>query len=157
VSQPAAGAAVAPLQRRPHQPRHRYWSIRDLSRRIWYGRGYELLRLLIRSGILPATRSTRSWWVADADVRGLLAAFDGRAGKVRAFRRLDGWLRERCYVVPLTAEVANALDGGRAGLAWRGRAYLPQSAWQADVTPDGATIYRHRSGAAIGSTMARAA
>src|SRR5687768_9876317 len=27
--------------------RRRYWSVRDLSRRLWLGRGYELLRELI--------------------------------------------------------------------------------------------------------------
>src|SRR5688572_17024435 len=69
--------------------RRRYWSVRDLSRRLWLGRGYELLRELIRTGIVPATRSARSWWVDDADAAGLVAAFDDRAGKVRAFRGLE--------------------------------------------------------------------
>ncbi|HEU5316067.1 MAG TPA: hypothetical protein VFX49_08165, partial [Chloroflexota bacterium] len=82
--------------------RRRYWSVRDLSRRIWLGRGYELLRGLIRTGILPATRSARSWWIEDEHAAGLMAAFDDRAGKVRAFRGLEGWLRERAYVAPLT-------------------------------------------------------
>ncbi|MGH2371467.1 MAG: hypothetical protein ACRDI2_25120, partial [Chloroflexota bacterium] len=109
--------------------RRRYWSIRDLSRRLWLGRGYELLRELIRSDILPATRSARSWWVDDADVHGLLAAFDDRAGKVRAFRGLDAWLRERCWVVEATPEHVAALHGLRnqldrpAAFIWRGAAY----------------------------------
>jgi hypothetical protein len=67
--------------------RRRYWSVRDLSRRIWVGRGYELLRELIRTGILPATRSARSWWVDDEDAAGLAGAFEDRAGKVRAWMR----------------------------------------------------------------------
>jgi hypothetical protein len=127
-------------------PRHRYWSLRDLSRRVWLGRGYELLRGLIRAGILPATRSTQSWWIDDADVQGLLATFEDRAGKVRAFRGLEAWLRERCYVAPLTPETEAALDAGRRGVAWRGHVYLPRNAWRVDFGPDGRVTYFHDSG-----------
>jgi len=130
-------------------PRHRYWSVRDLSRRIWLGRGYELLRGLIHAGILPATRSARSWWIEDADVQGLLAAFEDRAGKVRAFRGLEEWLRERCYVAPLTAETQAALADGSRGFAWRGAAYLPKAWWRPDFAPDGRVVYYHRSGVAL--------
>jgi hypothetical protein len=130
-------------------PRHRYWSIRDLSRRLWLGRGYDLLRELIRTGILPAARSTHTWWVASADVQGLLDAFDAPAGKVRAFRGLDAWLRERCWVAPLTPEVEDILRQTQAGLAWRGLAYLPKDAWQADLAADGTVNYRHHSGALL--------
>src|SRR5688500_13957097 len=98
--------------------RRRYWSVRDLSRRIWLGRGYEMLRELIRTGIVPATRSARAWWVDDADAAGLMAAFEDRAGKVRAFRGLDTWLRERCHVAPLTPETETVLRLTRSGLAW---------------------------------------
>jgi hypothetical protein len=129
--------------------RRRYWSIRDVSRRLWFGRGYDLLRELIRTGILPATRSARSWWIDDADVRGLLEAFDVRAGKVRAFRRLDDWLRERCLVAPLTPEVEALLAETRSGLVWRGRAYLPKTAWTAATSAEGYPVYHHRAGPTI--------
>jgi hypothetical protein len=129
--------------------RRRYWSIRDVSRRLWLGRGYELLRELIRAGILPATRSSRSWWIDDADVRGLLEAFDARAGKVRAFRRVDDWLRERCLVAPLSPELEALLAETRTGLAWRGHAYLPKPAWTAATSAAGQTVYHHRSGSTI--------
>jgi hypothetical protein len=129
--------------------RRRYWSVRDLSRRLWLGRGYELLRELIRAGILPATRSARSWWVDDADAAGLMAAFDDRAGKVRAFRGLDAWLRERCFVTELTPEAEAVLRVTRSGLAWRGRAYLPEKSWRLETTPDGSAEYRHVSGLTV--------
>jgi hypothetical protein len=129
--------------------RRRYWSVRDLSRRIWYGRGYELLRHLIRAGVLPASRSTHSWWVDDEDVQGLLAAFDDRAGKVRAFRGLEAWLRERCWVAPLTVETEALLGDGQLGVAWRGNAYLPKQAWRPDFAADGHVTYFHQSGATI--------
>ena len=138
-------------------PRHRYWSMRDLSRRIWLGRGYALLRGLIRAGILPATRSTQSWWIDDADVQGLVALFEDRAGKVRAFRLLDQWLRERCYVAPRTPETEAVLDGGGLGFAWRGNVYLPQRTWRVDFGPDGRVVYEHPSGATIPPTALPAA
>jgi hypothetical protein len=123
--------------------------MRDLSRRIWFGRGYELLRGLIRAEILPATRSAHSWWIDDADVQGLLAAFEGGAGKVRAFRGVETWLRERCYVAPLTPETEAVLDNGRLGLAWRGNVYLPKQTWRVDFASDGRVTYFHDSGATI--------
>jgi hypothetical protein len=126
--------------------RRRYWSVRDLSRRLWLGRGYDLLRDLIRTGILPATRSARSWWVDDADAAGLVAAFDDRAGKVRAFRGLDAWLRERCLVTELNPEAEAVLHLTRSGFAWRGHAYLPQKAWRLETAPDGSAEFRHVSG-----------
>ena len=129
--------------------RRRYWSVRDLSRRIWLGRGYELLRELIRTGSVPATRSARAWWVDDADAAGLMAAFEDRAGKVRAFRGLDAWLRERCYVAPLTPETETVLRLTRSGLAWRSHAYLPMKAWRAETAPDGNAEYRHVSGLVV--------
>ena len=132
--------------------RRRYWSVRDLSRRIWVGRGYELLRELIRSGILPATRSARSWWVDDEDAAALVSAFEDRAGKVRAFRGLDAWLRERCYVAPLTPEVETLTRLTHSGFAWRGQVYLPRTSWTVETGPDGAAEYRHRSGAVIEGT-----
>ncbi len=131
--------------------RRRYWSVRDLSRRIWFGRGYELLRHLIRAGILPATRSAHSWWLEDEDVQGLLAAFDDRAGKVRAFRGLEAWLRERCWVAPLTPDTAALLQDDHLGFAWRGNAYLPKRDWRVDFAPDGHVTYFHRSGATLPS------
>ena len=157
---PAAPVAAPAIRVRPeiaaaeqvHQrrgPRHRYWSLRDLSRRLWLGRGYELLRGLIRAGILPASRSAHSWWIDGADVQGLLAAFEDRAGKVRAFRGLEQWLRERCYVAPLTTETATQLDGGRLGFAWRGHVYLPKSAWRVDFAPDGRVVYLHDDSGAV--------
>ena len=130
--------------------RRRYWSVRDLSRRLWLGRGYELLRELIRTGIVPATRSARAWWVDDADAAGLIAAFDDRAGKVRAFRGLETWLRERCHVVDLTPEAEAVLRVTRSGFAWRGKAFLPFKVWRPEPTPQGAAEnraeYRHVSG-----------
>ena len=137
--------------------RRRYWSVRDLSRRIWYGRGYELLRHLIRAGILPATRSAHSWWVDDVDVQGLLAAFDDRAGKVRAFRGLEAWLRERCWVAPLTPDTGALLQDDHLGFAWRGSAYLPKHAWRVDFAPDGRVTYFHPSGATIPPALEQAA
>jgi hypothetical protein len=131
------------------QPRRRYWSIRDLARRIWLGRGYELLRGLIRAEILPATRSSRTWWVADADVRGLLAAFEPQAGKVRAFRRLDAWLSERCWVTPLTPPADAAVRDPQGGFAWRGHAYLPKATWTSDTAPVGERTFRHRDGTSL--------
>jgi hypothetical protein len=143
--------ADAPERRHLARPRgrRRYWSIRDLSRRLWFGRGYDLLRELIRTGILPATRSARSWWVEDADVAGLLAAFEAGAGKVRAFRRLKEWLAARSWVVELpetTAVTAAALPDERIALRWRGALYLPRSSWQAERLPHGGLVYRHPSG-----------
>ncbi|HEX2514515.1 MAG TPA: hypothetical protein VH257_07390 [Chloroflexota bacterium] len=135
--------------------RRRYWSIRDLSRRLWLGRGYELLRELVRSGILPATRSARSWWIDDADVLGLRVAFDDRAGKVRAFGAVEGWLRERCWAIPEGPEtralsaVPGASPEGTLLLRWRGTAYLPHRTWRAEATPNGGLVYRHRSGVAL--------
>ena len=129
--------------------RRRYWSVRDLSRRLWLGRGYELLRELIRTGIVPANRSARSWWVDEADATGLIAAFDDRAGKVRAFRGLESWLRERCFVAPLTPETETILRLTRSGLAWRGAAYLPMKAWRPEPSPDGGAEYRHVSGLVV--------
>ena len=149
---PRSGAAGARRARQAAprvKGRRRYWSIRDLSRRLWFGRGYEVLRQLIRAGILPAARSARSWWVEDADVLGLLEAFDAPAGKVRAFRGLDGWLRERCWVTPATAEAETLLPALRAGFIWRGNAYLPKSAWQVERAAGGQVTYRHHSGAAL--------
>ena len=137
--------------------RRRYWSIRDISRRLWYGRGYELLRELIRTGILPSSRSARSRWLGDADVAGLIAAFDAGAGKVRAFRGLDRWLRERCYAAPLTPDVEAALSGTQAALRWRGAAYLPKAAWDASTSSDGLVVYRHRSGVTLPTTRLVAA
>ncbi len=130
-------------------PRHRYWSIRDLSRRLWLGRGYELLREMIRGGVLPATRSARSWWIDDADIRGLRTAFDAGAGKVRAFGALDAWLRERCWVAPLTPEGRILARAAGSGFVWRSRLYLPKTAWQAEAAPDGSVVYRHRSGSRL--------
>ncbi|HXI18853.1 MAG TPA: hypothetical protein VNM48_21015 [Chloroflexota bacterium] len=138
--------------------RRRYWSVRDLSRRLWLGRGYELLRGLIHAGILPATRSARSWWIDDEDAAGLIAAFEDRAGKVRAFRGLDTWLHSRCYATPLTPEVETLTRLTRSGLAWRGHIYLPKAAWAVELEPDptnpinetGTTVeYRHRSGVVV--------
>ena len=146
-ARPAVAAGQRTAER--HGPRRRYWSVRDLSRRIWYGRGYELLRHLIRADVLPATRSAHSWWVSDEDVQGLLAAFEDRAGKVRAFRGLESWLRERCWVAPLTPETAALLRDGHLGLAWRGNAYLPKHAWRVDFAPDGRVTYFHQSGGTI--------
>jgi hypothetical protein len=149
----AVGAGPHPAGARP-KGRRRYWSIRDLSRRLWLGRGYELLCDLVRTGILPATRSARSWWIDDADVLSLRAVFDDRAGKVRAFRRLEGWLRERAWAVPAGAETA-ALShlgdpvGHPAVFHWRGTAYLPRSAWRTEAAPTGGFVYRHASGAAL--------
>lgn len=137
---PRAGGARQPVARKG---RRRYWSIRDLSRRLWLGRGYDLLRELIHSGILPATRSAHSWWIDDADVNGLRLAFDDRAGKVRAFRNLEGWLRERCWVVPGTPQMASRSEG-QTVFRWRGVAYLPQGLWAVEQTPSGETVYRHR-------------
>lgn len=137
--------------------RRRYWSVRDLSRRIWLGRGYELLRELVRSGVLRATRSSRNWWIEDADVQGLLAAFEPQAGKVRAFRSLDAWLRERCWVTPLTPETDQTLLATRGGFAWRGRAYLPRSTWRAELGPDGEVTYYHRAGSVVGHVEPQAA
>jgi hypothetical protein len=127
----AVGAGITPrtatskttVGERP--ARRRYWSVRDLSRRIWVGRGYELLRHLIRAGILPATKSARSWWIDDRDAAGLMAAFDDRAGKVRAFHGLERWLRERCDVTELNPETAAQV--GAAGFGWRGRLYVPKA------------------------------
>ncbi|MBI3974680.1 MAG: hypothetical protein HY332_25675 [Chloroflexi bacterium] len=155
---PTSRAATAPHLGAPpaaarRGPRHRYWSIRDLSRRLWLGRGYELLRELIRTGILPATRSTRTWWVVDADVRGLLAAFDAGAGKVRAFRGLDQWLRERCWVLPLTPEIQSSVWNTRTGFNWRGAAYLPKRTWKAEIADDGHIVYRHSTGLSVPSTV----
>jgi hypothetical protein len=146
-------AGPRPSGARP-KGRRRYWSIRDLSRRIWLGRGYELLCDLIRTGILPATRSARSWWIDDADVLGLRAVFDDRAGKVRAFRRLEDWLRERAWAVPAGAETAALSHLGDpvdhpAVFHWRGTAYLPRSAWRTETAPTGGFVYRHASGAAL--------
>ena len=129
--------------------RRRYWSVRDLSRRLWRGRGYELLRELLRTGIVPATKSARSWWVDDADAAGLLEAFEDRAGKVRAFRGLDAWLRERCYVADLTPEAEAVLRATHSGLAWRGHAYLPVKSWRPETAPDGSVEYRHISGLTV--------
>jgi hypothetical protein len=159
-SAPAAGvrpaiAASSRVERRG--PRHRYWSLRDLSRRVWLGRGYEVLRGLIRAGILPATRSARSWWIDGTDAQGLIAAVEDRAGKVRAFRGLDVWLRERCYVAPLTTENEAALDGGTLGFAWRGNVYLPKHAWRLNFQPDGRIAFVHDSGAAIPPVVEAAA
>lgn len=139
-------AAVAPSERRG--ARHRYWSIRDVSRRLWLGRGYELLCELIRTGLLPATRSARSWWIEDAEVQGLLAAFESSAGKVRAFRGLAEWLRQRAFVLPATGETETLLRATKSGFVWRGNAYLPRATWMADTAAD-QTIYRHRSGLSL--------
>lgn len=116
-----------------------------------------MLRELIRAGILPATRSSRSWWLDDADVLGLHDTFDVQSGKVRAFRCLDRWLRERCVVVPATPAVTTLLAAPHAGLVWRGAAYLPKSAWQDEASPDGQTLYRHRSGLMLVAPAALAA
>jgi hypothetical protein len=138
-------------------------SIRDLSRRLWLGRGYDLLRALIHSGILPATRSARSWWIEDADVSALHLAFDDRAGKVRAFGGLDAWLRQRCWVVPASPELApepsaelpangqvEAAPADRPPVFhWRGVTYLPHSVWRTETTPEGELRYRHQSGATL--------
>jgi len=171
---PAAGrverAAAAAADRPSARPRRRYWSVRDLSRRLWVGRGYELLRELIRAGLLPATRSARSWWVDDEDAAGLVAAFEDRAGKVRAFRGLDSWLRERAYLAPLTPEAETLVRLTRSGFAWRGHVYLPKTQWtawpvrtavrgeQGGCAPDatevqlldeGGVEYQHRGGAVV--------
>jgi hypothetical protein len=140
-----AATERAPRAAARRAPRHRYWSVRDLARRIWFGRGYELLRELIRTGVLPATRSARSWWIDDADVQGLLAAFDARAGKVRAFHRLDAWLRERCRVMPATPELDQVLRATRSGFTWRGTAYLPKQQWHVETADDGQVVLRHPS------------
>lgn len=158
----AAGARARTVSRRrsgARRPaRHRYWSIRDLSRRMWQGRGYELLRAVIHTGILPATRSARSWWVSDEDVLGLQEAFEARGGRVRAFRGLDRWLRDRCYALPLTPQVEELLGArGEAGLAWRGTAYLPKTRWRAETSAGGDVVYRHRSGAMASPTHQPAA
>ena len=138
--------------------RRRYWSVRDLSRRLWLGRGYKLLRGLIHAGILPATRSARSWWIDDEDAAGLIASFEYRAGKVRAFHGLDTWLRARCYVTPLTPEVETLTRLTHSGFAWRGHIYLPKAAWTVELGPDttnesgpaaAAVEYRHRSGVVV--------
>lgn len=129
--------------------RRRYWSVRDLSRRLWRGRGYKLLRQMIRADVLPATRSTHSWWIANEDAAGLQAAFDDQAGKVRAFHGLETWLQDRCYVTPLTPELEALERGGLSVFTWRGQAYLPRRAWQVAAAPDGTIEYRHRSGAAV--------
>ncbi len=137
--------------------RRRYLSIRDLSRRLWLGRGYDLLRALIHSGILPATRSARSWWIEDADVSALHLAFDDRAGKVRAFGGLAAWLRQRCWVVPAAPEAApdgqvEAAPSAQPSIFhWRGAAYLPQRLWRMEPTPEGGLRYRHQSGATFAS------
>jgi hypothetical protein len=144
--------------------RRRYWSIRDLSRRLWLGRGYEVLRELVRSGVLPATRSARSWWIDDADVLGLQAVFDDRAGKVRAFGRLEGWLGERSWTLPEGPEtLALTRLAGEDGpydrppvFHWRGTAYLPRSVWRAEAAPGG-LVYRHRSGIALAAPGERVA
>jgi hypothetical protein len=126
--------------------RRRYWSIRDLSRRLWLGRGYELLRRLIHFGVLPATRSARSWWIRDEDVTGLIVAFEDRAGKVRAFGGLEHWLLERCHVTALTPEMEGLAQATRAVFIWRGRAYLPKAVWQAGSN---GVEYRHPSGVTV--------
>ena len=157
---PPTGDAAARVERRraerierlaaaDRRARRRYWSVRDLSRRLWLGRGYELLRELIRTGIVPATKSARSWWVDDADAAGLVAAFDDRAGKVRAFRGLEAWLRERCHIADLTPEAEAILRATRSGFAWRGHAYLPLKSWRLELAPDGSAEYRHVSGLTI--------
>lgn len=155
---PSARQAELATDRRT---RRRYWSVRDLSRRLWLGRGYKLLRGLIHAGILPATRSARSWWIDDEDAAGLIASFEYRAGKVRAFHGLDTWLRARCYVTPLTPEVETLTRLTHSGFAWRGHIYLPKAAWTVELGPDttdgsgpaDATVatveYRHRSGALV--------
>lgn len=148
TEQTAARLSIVPAPE-GKRSRRRYWSIRDVSRRLWFGRGYELLRELIRTGILPATRSAHSWWIDDADVRGLLEAFDARAGKVRAFRRVDDWLRERCLVAPLTPELEALLAETHTGLAWRGQAYLPKATWTAATSAGGHTVYHHRAGPTV--------
>jgi hypothetical protein len=154
-ARPSSRAGRAGAARRG--PRHRYWSIRDLSRRLWLGRGYELLREMIRGGVLPATRSARSWWIDDADVRGLRAAFDAGAGKVRAFGALDAWLRERCWVAPLTPEAQALVRADGSGFAWRGHLYLPKTAWQAEAASDGGLTYRHRRGMILAAARPLAA
>lgn len=149
LTSPASALPVA--ERTPRtasearRTRRRYWSIRDLSRRIWLGRGYGLLRALIHSGVLPATRSTRSWWIDDEDAAGLIAVFEDRAGKVRAFHRLERWLSERCFVVSLTPELEALKQATQAVFVWRGRAYLPQDRWQ---ILDGGN-FRHQSGVVV--------
>jgi len=161
---PRVSGAVAGRTAARVRGRRRYWSIRDLSRRLWLGRGYEVLRELVRSGVLPATRSAHSWWIDDADVAGLQAVFDDRAGKVRAFGRLDGWLRERCWTLPEGPDTL-ALDrlAGEDGpftrppvFHWRGTAFLPRSAWRAEAAPAG-LVYRHGSGIALAAPAGRAA
>jgi hypothetical protein len=149
-------AAAPTLVHDRKRVRRRYWSMRDLSRRLWYGRGYDLLRELIHGGVLPAARSARSWWVDDSDVAGLLAAFDARAGKVRAFRGLDAWLRERCHVAPLTPEVEALIAATGSGFAWRGAAYLPKDAWHATGSGE-QPAYFHRSGVTISAAAPLAA
>ena len=155
-ARPARAPALSTsVERRTN--RHRYWSIRDLSRRLWLGRGYELLCDLIRAGILPATRSARNWWIADQDVQGLLAAFDPGAGKVRAFRGLEQWLRERCWVLPVTQESETLAWATQNAFIWRGVLYLPKNAWKADVAADGKIVYRHTSGLFLPSSISVAA
>ena len=143
---PRRADGIERLAAADRRARRRYWSVRDLSRRLWLGRGYELLRELIRTGIVPATRSARSWWVDDADAAGLIAAFDDRAGKVRAFHGLDAWLRERCHVTDLTPGAGAVLRVTRSGFAWRGKAYLPFKVWRQETSPAGNPEYRHISG-----------
>jgi hypothetical protein len=145
--QPVPVVARAPRQvvHEGRRSRRRYWSVRDLSRRLWLGRGYDLLRGLIRAGVLPATRSTRSWWIDDEDAAGLIAAFEDRAGKVRAFTGLDAWLRSRCYVAPLTPDVEAFARLTRSGFAWRGRVYLPKTVWEQESGAEG-VAFRHPSG-----------
>lgn len=148
MASPAETVAASHMRERM-RGRHRFWSIRDISRRLWLGRGYELLCAFIRAGILPTTRSTRTWWLADSDVQGLMDAFDAPAGKIHAFRHLDEWLRGRCYVAPVTSQIPTALQTTESGLVWRGAAYLPKAAWLERVDGAGRTTFRHRSGVTV--------
>jgi hypothetical protein len=151
------GATVATPATPRLKGRRRYWSIRDLSRRLWQGRGYEFLRQVIRAGILPATRSARSWWIDDADVKSLQLAFDDRAGKVRAFRHLEDWLQERCWVVEdAPASLASDVDGRVPVWQWRGTTYLPRTSWTAEPSSEG-VVYRHASGAVVAVPSPRVA
>ena len=146
---PAAARRTERALAADRRGRRRYWSVRDLSRRLWVGRGYDLLRGLIRTSLLPATRSARSWWVDDEDAAGLVAAFSDRAGKVRAFRGLDAWLRERAYIAPLTPEAETLVRLTRTGFAWRGHVYLPKTQWTVQLLNEGGVEYRHRDGAVV--------